>query len=89
MTDRDPFVEEREMMIKQINTEISGLERELSSASEKRSAVINDKLFKLKLQRKELKDQIAQARDTKDNAWGDLQEGLDIAFEKIKNSIKK
>ena len=89
MIDRNTYVETLKAQLEQWNAQIDLLEARAKAARAEGQKAFEEQVGVLRSQRDTLNDRLRDLRQASEDAWGDLQGGVDQAFDSFRQSVKQ
>lgn len=89
MIDRNAYVETLKAQLEQWNAQIDLLEARAKATRAEAQKTFEDQVGVLRSERDKLNERLRDLRQASEDAWGDMQSGVDQAFDSFKESVKR
>jgi uncharacterized coiled-coil DUF342 family protein len=88
MTDRQAYIDKAKARLDQWEADINKLKAKLDEAGADAKIEYADQIKKLGVQRDEAVEKLKTLRDSGDDVWDDVKEGLETAWERVEKVWK-
>jgi chromosome segregation ATPase len=88
MTDRQAYIDKAKARLDQWEADIDKLKAKLDEAGADAKIEYADQIKKLGVQRDEAVEKLKTLRDSGDDVWDDVKEGLETAWERVEKAWK-
>jgi hypothetical protein len=89
MSDRDAYVQKLKAQIDIWNAELDKLQAEMNKASADARIRYEEHMVQLRRERDEAMAKMVEMQQASDDAWDDLREGVENAFDAMKSSLEQ
>ena len=88
MTTKEAYLKKAHAKLDEWNADLDKMKAKLSAADAEAKIKLNDTVKKLEAQRDEMKQKLAELERAGEDAWEDIRDGMEAAWDRVTASIK-